>query len=146
MWGSALYNVQCEGQHDLLQDPWKGEGPHYTRHTSSTWSRSNSKESRIWHFFFKWYNGELESVTRVKNCNNVVFCPELLCGPTTTSLMCCWMCYYVSNCCVDISETSESWNAITPDWLNHFLLTFWGHTKSLSKYRINHALNNCLIS
>ena len=32
----TMYNVQCEGQHDLLQDPWKGEGPHYTRHTSST--------------------------------------------------------------------------------------------------------------
>lgn len=65
--------------------------------------------------FLQMIQRELKSVTRVKNCNNVVFCPELLCGPTTTSLVCYWMCYYVSNCCVDISETSESWNAITPD-------------------------------
>ena len=52
--------------------------------------------------------GQLKSITRVKNCNNVVFCPELLCG--ATSLLC-----GVSNCCDDISETSGTWNAITLD-------------------------------
>ena len=27
---------ESEGQHDLLQDPWKGEGLQYARQTSST--------------------------------------------------------------------------------------------------------------